>query len=281
MGVATGEVAVEITNPKDRRCCITMYRKVFTAAALIAALAVVVSGAVAFGPFRSAAAQTQPPTTNVATQPRTITVLGDGTVSVQPNIAQIQVGIEVTGENAQEASAESSSTMKDILAAFSKLGVAKKDLQTSGYNIYVERPVGPDGTATGKVIYHVGNSVSVTVRDLTKVGDVLDAAIAAGANSIYGVNFSVDKPEQLMGEARKKAAADALARAQELAALHGVTLGEVVSISEVTGGMGPMLANANYSVAQQANIGDQILPGELQMSTQLQVTYAIAGAAGE
>ena len=102
---------------------------------------------------------------------------------------------------------------------------------------------------TDQVIYHVGNSVSVTVRDLDTVGDVLDAAIAAGANSIYGVNFSVDDPDQVMAEARSLAAEDALARAEELAGLHGVALGEVVSVSEVINGAAvPMFDSVNASM---------------------------------
>ena len=166
-------------------------------------------------------------------------------------------------------------------AALTKLGVAKKDIQTTGYNIYVEQPAGPDGLPSDQVIYHVGNSVSVTVRDLDTIGDVLDAAIAARANSIYGVNFSVDDPDQVMAEARSLAAEDALARAEELAGLHGVALGEVVSVSEVIDRAAvPMFDSVNASMGL-GNAGGPISPGELQMTARLQVVYAIAGPAGD
>ncbi len=117
------------------------------------------------------------------------------------------------------------------------------------------------------------------MRDLDTVGDVLDAAIAAGANSIYGVNFGLDDPDEVMAEARSKAAEDALARAEELAGLHGVALGEVVSISEVINGMAvPMFDSVNASLGM-GSAGGPISPGELEMTARLQVVYAIAGPA--
>ncbi len=258
----------------------TINRSQIAAGALVALLAVAALGIIALGPGNNAVAQEQP-AAPVTTLPRTITVLGEGTVATQPDVAQIQVGVEVKGDNAQEASAEAAATMDAILAALAKLGVAKKDIQTTGFNIWVEQRMGPDGATTDEVIYHVGNSVSVTVRDLDTVGDVLDATIAAGANSIYGVNFSLDDPGEVMAEARSLAAADALARAEELAGLHGVALGEVVSISEVIDGMGvPMFESVNASMGL-GNAAGPISPGQLEMTARLQVVYAIAGPAAD
>jgi hypothetical protein len=258
----------------------TIQRKHLAASTLIGLLALVALGIFAVGPWNNAAAQEQP-AAPAPSLPRTITVLGEGTVATQPDVAQIQVGVEVKGDNAQEASAEAAETMDAILAALTKAGVAAKDIQTTGYNIYVEQRTGPDGAATDEVIYHVGNSVSVTVRDLDTVGDVLDAAIAAGANSIYGVNFSVDDPDEVMAEARSLAAEDGLARAEELAGLHGVALGEVVSVSEVIDGMAvPMYESVNASMGL-GNAAGPIAPGELQMTARLQVVYAIAGPAAD
>lgn len=249
------------------------------AGALIAVLAIAALGVFVLGPSTYAAAQAQPAAATAPSLPRTITVVGEGTVATQPDVAQVQIGVEIKGDNAQEASAEAAETMDAILAALAQAGVAAKEIQTTGYNIWVEQRVGPDGAATDQVIYHVGNSVSVTVRDLEKVGDVLDAAIAAGANSIYGVNFSVDDTDEVMAEARRLAAADALARAQELAGLHGVALGEVVSISEVIDGMAvPVYESVNASMGLSSAAGP-ISPGELKMTARLQVVYAIAGPA--
>ena len=255
-------------------------RTQITAGALVALLAIAALGIFALGSGNNAAAQEQP-AAPATTMPRTITVLGEGTVATQPDVAQIQVGVEVTGDNAQEASAEAAGTMQAILDALEEAGIAAKDIQTSGYNIYVERPMTPLGTASDTVIYRVNNSVSVTVRDLDSVGDVLDASIEAGANSIYGVNFGLDDPDEVMAEARSKAAEDALARAEELAGLHGVALGEVVSISEVISGMGiPAYDSVNVSLGM-GSAGGPISPGEMKMTARLQVVYAIAGPAAD
>lgn len=258
----------------------TINRSQTVAGALLALLAIVALGVFAVGPWNNAAAQAEP-AAPATTLPRTITVLGEGTVATQPDIAQIQVGVEVTGDNAQEASAEAAEAMQAILEALEEMGIEAKDIQTSGYNIFVERPMTPQGTVSRDVTYRVHNSVSVTVRDLDTVGDVLDAVIEAGANSIYGVNFGLDDPDEVMAEARSKAAEDALARAEELAGLHGVALGEVVSISEVIGGMAfPAYDSVNVSLGM-GSAGGPISPGEMKMTARLQVVYAIAGPAAE
>ncbi len=258
----------------------TINRSQLVAGAFVVLLAIAALGISALGPWNSAAAQAEP-AAPAMTLPRTITVVGEGTVATQPDVAQIQVGVEVKGDNAQDASAEAATTMDAILAALKGAGVATKDIQTTGFNIWVEQRTGPDGMATDQVIYHVSNSVSVIVRDLDTVGDVLDAVIDAGANNIYGVTFSVEDPDPVMAEARSLATEDALARAEELAGLHGVALGEVVSISEVINGAAvPMLESVNASMSM-GNAGGPISPGELQMTARLQVVYAIAGPAAD
>ena len=122
------------------------------------------------------------------------------------------------------------------------------------------------------MIYHVTNQVDVTVRDVNQLGDVLDKAVAAGANNIYGVNFSVEDTAKLEADARAKAVADAKARAQELAQLNGVQLGEVLSVSEVIGGSAfPM----DYGAKGMGGGGTPVQPGELEMSLSIQITYAV------
>ena len=240
-------------------------------------LVVLLAGAGLFLGFNSApqTAEAQDQTTTTVQLPRTITVVGEGTVAVEPDVATVQIGVETTGDSVDEASTEAGDVMDAVLAALIKLRIPSKDIQTSAFNIYVERPMSPDGTVSDDVVYHVSNSVTVTIRDLSKVGDVLEAAIAAGANNIYGVNFSVSDPDTAMAEARSKASADALARAEELAALNGVEVGELISISEVIFGNAVPLGsvNADYALAKG---GGPVAPGELQMTAQLQVVYAIA-----
>ena len=114
--------------------------------------------------------------------------------------------------------------------------------------------------------------VNVTIRELDRVGDVLDAVIVAGANNIWGVSFSLEDPTAAQADARSDAIADALMRAEALAELSGVALGPVMSISEVVGG-GPV--PMPVAVERAMSAAGPISPGELEVGYQVQVTYFI------
>jgi uncharacterized protein YggE len=153
-----------------------------------------------------------------------------------------------------------------------------KDIQTSGFSVWTERPYGSEGPSGDELLYHVTNQVAVTIRDLETVETVLGSAIEAGANNIYGVTFSLADPSQVESEARKKAVADAQAKAQELATLNDVKLGDVVSVSEVLGGGGRYFAGGVREVALAAGLGGgggPIAPGELELTLQLEIVYTV------
>lgn len=210
--------------------------------------------------------------------PRTITVVGEGQVSIEPDIAQANIGVEVVNASVQEASAEASATLESVLTALSDAGVAEEDIQTSGFSIYAERFYGPEGPGgQDEVNYRVSNNVSVTIRDLESVGAVLEAAIEAGANNIYGVNFSLDDPSAAESQARTSAAENANAKAEELAALYGLSVGPVVSISEIIGDGGGFYSGSIASEAALSFGGGAapILPGQLNITKQLQVVYTL------
>lgn len=212
---------------------------------------------------------------------RSITVVGEGEASVAPNIAEANVGVEVLAPTVKEATEEAKERMTAIMAALQEAGIAEKDIQTSNYSIYFERypeirPMVEAEPLEAEGSYRVSNMVRVKIRDLDRIGTVLDGVIEAGANNVYGVNFTVEDPGEVRSEARGKAIADARARAQELADLNGVSLGEVLQISEVIGG--PFTASGiPVPVAMEYRGGSgPISPGELEFSVQIQVTYAIA-----
>ena len=186
-------------------------------------------------------------------------------------VPRVTVGVETQGPSLQVAVDENKAKMNALLDTLKKEGVAEKDMRTSNYSVYTERLSAPDGSGTGQLIYHVANQVEVTVRDVNQLGDVLDKAVAAGANNIYGVYFNVEDTARLDADARTKAVADAQARAADLARLNGVELGEVLSVSEVVGGATPM-----YRMAEgMGGGGTPVQPGELEMAVSLQITYAI------
>jgi len=216
----------------------------------------------------SRAAETTTPT-------RTITVVGQGKAYGTPDVAYITVGIATSGESVQVAAEENRVKMAALLEAIKVLGIADKDIRTSNYSVYTERQTvyepGSSKGESGAVLYHVSNQVTVTVRDLAKLSDALDVAVAAGANNIHGVSFTVEDPSALQDVARADAVADAKARAESLAKLAGVSVGQVLTISEVVGGSTPVY----YDGAKGMGAGTPIEAGQLEVQMSVQVTYAI------
>lgn len=242
----------------------------YGAVGALAIAAVAVAGTLA-APTRSASAQDVAP----ITLPRTITVVGEGKVTVEPDTARINIGVEVLAPSVREASDGNQAIVDSVMAALIAAGIPEEDMHTSNFSVYAER-YGPDGPlADDAVNYRVTNTVNVKVRDLEAVGDVLDAAIEAGANNIYGIEFSVDDTKAYASDARAAAVADAGARAEELASLTGVTLGQVISVSEVIGASGPLFNNFRADAQAMGGGGTSIQPGTLELTTQLQIVYAI------
>jgi uncharacterized protein YggE len=247
--------------------------KVFVVVALLA-LAVAGCATVQAEPVAEQVVQAP---ASVETQ-RAITVVGVGRVSLVPDIAKINVGVETRAATVTEAKATVDGQMEAILAALKELSVAEKDIQSSYYSIYYEQePYQPvareeESAAQPRGVYRVSSMLEVTVRDVEKAGTVLDTLVAAGANQVYGVNLTVSDDQKWQNEAREKAITDAQARAQEFARLTGVELGQVLSVSEVIGGGVPYVA---YAERGMGGGGGGISPGELEMSTQVQVTFAI------
>ncbi len=206
---------------------------------------------------------------------RSITVVGIGKATGKPRIAHVTVGIETQASSLQKAVDDNKAKMNNLLDTLKKLGLADKDILTSNYSIYTERASSPTPGAevnTDQMIYHVTNQVDVTVRDVNQIGEMLDKAVAAGANNIYGVNFSVEDTTKLEADARTKAVANAKARAEELAQLNGLQLGDVLTVSEVIGGSAyPM----DYSAKGMGGGGTPVQPGELEISMSIQITYAV------
>lgn len=221
-----------------------------------------------------------PTTTETAVESATasggITVIGRGEAFGQPDEANVHVGVDTFAEAVTTATVENEATIQAILATLQEQGIAAEDIQTSNYNLWAEQIYGERGPE-GIAGYRVSNQVRVVIRDVEKVGDVLTAVIEAGANNIYGVSFSVADPVTLEAEARAQAIANAWERAESLAELSDVSLGEVVSVSEVIGqvpfpmeGVG---GGAYVPAAEPA--ATSISPGQLSYQVEVQVTFAI------
>jgi uncharacterized protein YggE len=207
---------------------------------------------------------------------RSITVVGVGKVSLKPDVATVSIGVEIKASTVSEAKGEVDTRMEAVVAALQEAGVAEKDIQTLQYHIHYEREpmMAPREGAVSKDQggYSVNNVLRVTVRDVEKAGAVLDAAVEVGANQVWGVNLTVSDEDNWQGQAREKAMADARDRAADLAGLAGVQLGEVLSVSEVIGASPVPMAVLKSGVGGG---GSGIAPGELELATQIQVTFAI------
>ena len=210
---------------------------------------------------------------------QTITVVGNGTANVTPDIARVTVGVEILAPTVAEAVEENETTMAAVLAALRAAGIADRDIQTANYSISLERygepeprPEAQTEGAAASYNYRFSNMVTVTVRDLDAVAEVVDAVVEAGANNIWGVSFTLEDMSAAQADARGEAIEDARARAEALAELSGVTLGPVMSISEVVGANQPVYATAERAMF---DAGGSISPGELEVGYQVQVIYFI------
>lgn len=208
---------------------------------------------------------------------RSITVTGRAVVSGKPDLAQANLGVETYAATVAEATQQDAAKMSAVMAKLKELGIADKDIQTSNYSINLERqgPAGPVGPGdSGK--YRVSNMVGIKIRDLTKVGTIIDAAVQAGANQVWGVTFTIEDQKALETDARAKAVQDARSRAEALAKLSSTQLGQVLSVSEGTV-QGPIIMRGGGmgAGAAEASMLAPISPGEVQVTFQLEVTYAI------
>jgi uncharacterized protein YggE len=208
--------------------------------------------------------------------PQGITVNGEGVVSLAPDTATIRLGVSERAASAAEAMAQTSEKVRGILNQLDSLKIAGLDRQTSG--LYL-RPVYDNGSRNDTTPvqvsgYEAGNTVSVTVRDLSKLGQLLDAVVAEGANDFNGLQFGLQDNQAALEQARKDAVSDAMARAKQLADAAGVKLGKVVSMSETSQGFRPMEMRS----AQMKSMDMPIETGEVDVSAQVSLQFEIAGA---
>lgn len=203
--------------------------------------------------------------------PRSITVTGTGTVQAAPDMATLSIGVTTQGTTAAEALAANSKATEAVIARLTASGIEARDMQTSNLAINPNW-TGYDSSTPTISGYVASNMLTVRVRALDTTGAVLDAAVADGANTLNGMTFGLADPEPQLNEARKVAVADARAKAELLAAAAGVTLGEVLAISDA----GTMADPAPmYRDAVSAS-PVPVQGGELGLVANVSVTWEIA-----
>lgn len=205
---------------------------------------------------------------------RSVTVVGEGAVNIEPDVATARIGVVVLRTTVREASSEANEIMQGVKAALIAQNIEERDIQTRHFDISAER-YGPEGLLSEEQVqYRVRNTANVTIRDLDNIGDILDAAIEAGANAIGSVRFSLESPAAVESRVRAMAVADARAKAEELAALIGVSVGEVSEVSEIIGHGGGYFDNSFSDMAVAESAGAFSI-GALTLAMQLQITYML------
>lgn len=209
-----------------------------------------------------------------------IWVSGLGEVTVTPDIATLEVGVEAQETTVAEAQDKASEAMEKMMTALTDSGVMGEDIQTRQFRIR-QRTRWDDETGEEIVVgYRVTNKVMAKIRDIEKVGSIIDAVVKAGGDLIRidDLDFSVDDPSAYYDEAREIAMADARDKAEKLADAAEVKLGAPTYISESSGFISvPMVAMsfAGGMPAPAPIVEPSISPGEVEVSIAVQITYSI------
>lgn len=202
----------------------------------------------------------------------TIVVSGTGRVSVEPDLADLRLGVSAARPTVQAARSVAATTMEAILAAVTAAGVERRDVRTTLLSVQPRYDY-RDNQAPTLTGYELANVVEVTVRDLARLGDVVDATLQAGATSMDGLSFRVADPEPAEREARLRAMAAARSRADVLAEAAGL---EIVGVSNIVEGGAtppPMPLMKAERMMAAADLATPVEAGSLEIAVTVVVTY--------
>jgi len=204
-----------------------------------------------------------------------ISVVGEGIVLAQPNVARITLGAEVFDQSLANAQADAARRMDAVVAKLKADGVADDDIRTVSFNITPQYDQRADQSQPALRGYQVQNLVAVRTTNVSGLGPMLDDAVSSGATRIFGINFESDNMEALKNQARDQAMQNATNKAQQLARDAGVSLGRPTSVEESdTGGVTPVRQTVAPLAAAPAAT-TPIQPGQLQVSTTVRVVWSI------
>lgn len=207
---------------------------------------------------------------------RVISLSGHGEVKAKPDMAMVTIGVLSQAATAREALTANTKAMEKLLTALKSAAIESKDIQTSNFSVNPRYDYGSNNTPAPRIAgYDVSNNVTLTVRNLDKLGGVLDSMVSLGSNQINGVAFSIAEPEPLEDEARKLAVADAQRKAKLYAEAAGVSLGPLVAISEGGGYRPPVPVYAKSMRAEAAQDSVPMAEGEQSITIDAQLTWEL------
>ncbi|MBI51031.1 MAG: hypothetical protein CL781_06855 [Chloroflexi bacterium] len=202
---------------------------------------------------------------------RGIIVNGTGLITVVPDVAILSIGVEVFSSTVKEARGVAAEAMDDVIEAVKGEGVLSKDIETTKFSIYPRynyEEIEVDGRRIGQQVltgYAVSNVAQIKIMNIEKVGTIIDEASESGGNysRINGIDFIVNDPSPLMKGLRQNAVENAVEKAAQYAVLTGVSLGELISLNEVSSPQPMAQAEGAYGMrAMSSSVGSQISPGE-------------------
>ena len=226
------------------------------------------------GDASAQSAQVMPATPMVSSDGTLLAVSAQAEARRVPDVATLSTGVVTQAADANAAMRANAVQMDKVMAAIKAAGIAERDIRTSGINLnpqyrYVENQ---NPTITG---YQASNTVDLKVRDITRLGKVLDALVASGANQVNGPSFEIDQPEPVYDEARREALEKAQVRAQMYAKALGLRVRRIVSISE-GGGYRPPMPMPMMAMARAKTEADTaVAPGETTLTANLDVVFEL------
>jgi len=235
------------------------------AATLGAVVVAIAALSVRTGPVSGAPAVDTPAT-------HTITVSATGKITVVPDVARLNLGVTATKSTVKAAREAGAKAMTDIIAALKGLGIADADIQTTNLSLYPQYGTGPTPKVTG---YQISEQLQVTVRDIDKAGDAVDAATANGATDVNGISFEVANPVKAQNDARAAAVEAARVSAQAMASAGHVSLGAVVSITDATP-VSPIFYGYGVRAGAAADTATPVQPGTQDLSAMVTVVFEIS-----
>lgn len=226
-----------------------------------------------------AAAQSGTPVVPVEELPRTLTVTGTGVVEITPDTADVAFAVYSQNESLEVAQDDNSKRLEAIMQVLTDAGIAENDIATSNYSVRVVNEYDRDGNLVGVIGYEVWAALTVTIRDISAVGTILDEAVGAGANEITSISFYVDDTDAAASQARTNAIENARVKADEMAEAAGVLVVGVYSIEEVSA---PEPNAVQYDmVADRAGSAEAapqavpISPGQTSITVDVKIVFEI------
>lgn len=205
-----------------------------------------------------------------------VQVSGTGVVMLTPDTASITFAVETMDEQAAVASQENAKIMTSVYDVLTEKGIVKDDIATNGYRVYQQSRWNSEKDRTEYLDYRVTNNVTVTVRDIDTVGDIIDIVLSTGVNRLDNVNFYAKDTEKAYDTARKLAVEEAVKSAKILAEGAGQKLGKIISISE---NKGYDVSYGNFAMVKESSVSRDystpIAPGSTEVSITVNIIAAL------